>query len=172
MSVHRNVVISFLGVTFAVAVLARCGSSESSMGKQENRLVDGSGMIESNGGSAVKETGAGVVSFSMDIQPIFDNRCIGCHNGDLLRGGLDLTFPNARDNLVNQQTSSGCMAEVPDVVRVAPGDPQGSMLWRKTKPDDSRCRMPMPLMTDGLGTFAPDEFANIELWIAQGAQDN
>jgi hypothetical protein len=119
-------------------------------------------------------TAAGVaaVSFSMDIQPIFDNRCIRCHNPDTFAGSLDLTADNSYANLVNQPTSDACMTEVSGSVRVVPCDTQGSMLWRKTLPDDSRCGRPMPLPTAGLGVIAPDEFALIEQWILQGAQNN
>src|SRR5262244_1462634 len=41
------------------------------------------------------------VSFANDIQPIFDEHCTQCHNGTLLRGGLDLTAGNSYDMLLN-----------------------------------------------------------------------
>ncbi len=112
------------------------------------------------------------VSLCRDIQPIFDNRCTRCHDAVLLRGGLDLTRGAAYANLVNKPSSPACAAEVPGSIRVVPCHPADSMLWRKTKPDDSRCRMPMPLGSPGLGVIAPLEFALIERWIAQGAQNN
>ncbi len=112
------------------------------------------------------------VSFANDIQPIFDARCVRCHNADLLSGGMDLTAGSSLSYLVDQPTSAGCMDTAPDSVRVVPFDPPSSMLWLKTLPDDTRCGRPMPLGTEGLGVIAPDEFALIETWIAQGAQDN
>ena len=112
------------------------------------------------------------VSFCRDIQPIFDNRCTTCHNPVRFLGSMDLTAGNSYANLVNTPTSDTCMMTVPDSVRVVPCDPAASMLWRKTLPDDSRCGRPMPFGTEGLGVIAPDEFALIEKWIAQGAQNN
>jgi hypothetical protein len=150
---HRRLATLFLCVAFAVPILAHSGSNQSSA---DTRQAKGDGMV----------------SFSNDIQPIFDARCTRCHNPDLFRGTLDLTQGNAYANLVSQPTSEGCMAEVPDSVRVVPFDPQSSMIWLKTMPDDSRCGRPMPLGTDGLGIIAPDEFALIETWIVQGALDN
>ena len=99
-------------------------------------------------------------------------RCIRCHNPDVLSGGLDLTSDNSYANLVEQPTSDGCMAEVPGSVRVVEFDPMSSMLWLKTLPDDSRCGVPMPRGTQGLGIIAPDEFAILETWIVEGAQNN
>ena len=112
------------------------------------------------------------VSFSSDIQPIFDNRCTRCHNPQLFRGAQDLTAGNSYVNLVNHPTSPGCMAQVPGSVRVVPCDPAASMLWRKTLPDPSRCGVPMPFGSPGLGVIAPDEFALIQAWICQGARNN
>jgi hypothetical protein len=111
----------------------------------------------------------GSVSFANDIQPIFDARCVECHTDESF---LPLTAGSSRANLVDQPTTPSCMKTAPDSVRVVAFDPQSSMLWLKTRPDDRRCNNPMPFGTDGLGVIAPDEFALIEAWIAQGAQDN
>lgn len=160
MSVHRKLAISFLSVAFAFGILARCGSNELNAPKDDR---------------AVRAQGTGVVSFAVDIQPIFSNRCTLCHNPEVppvFRGSLDLTQDQAYANLVKQPTSQLCMEEVPDSIRVVPGDPAGSMLWLKTKPDVERCGRPMPEGTEGLGIIAPDEFGLIEQWIAQGALDN
>jgi len=198
MSVYRSVVISVLSVAASVALLAGCSTNEHPMGQNQGRLDnenqsgeenicnnnsdgehrEGENNCENDGREQCGQHEDGqheddrCVSLCRDIQPIFDNRCTRCHNPDLLRGGLDLTRGNAYANLVNQPTSAACMAEVAGSIRVVPCHPADSMLWRKTKPDDSRCRMPMPLGSPGLGVIAPDEFALIERWIAQGAQNN
>ena len=116
------------------------------------------------------------VSFANDVQPIFGKQlCVSCHGPDHPggpAGDLDLTEGLAYNNLVNQPTSDGCMQNVPDSVRVVPFDPQSSMLWLKTLPDDARCGVPMPWGTDGLGVIAPDDFAILETWISEGALDN
>ncbi len=190
MSSYRKLVVSFLSIAVAVPLLARGDSNESatwtneSQSGQENICNDNKerrgeqNVCNDNGsescaeGDGEREQHHRCVSFCRDIQPIFDNRCTRCHNPDLLRGSLDLTAGNSYGNLVNQPTSPTCMIQVPDSVRVVPCDPASSMLWRKTKPDDARCGRPMPLNTEGLGVIAPDEFALIERWIAQGARDN
>ncbi len=125
--------------------------------------------------TAVSAWAGSTVSFANDVQPIFDARCISCHNPDRPggpTGGLALTADQAYANLVDQPTSDACMEAVPGSVRVVPFDPMSSMLWLKTLPDDSRCGAPMPRGTDGLGVIAPDEFAFLETWISEGAQDN
>jgi hypothetical protein len=112
--------------------------------------------------------GGGMVSFAQDVRPIFNNRCTpSCHNPTALQGGLDLTGPDSYGRLVNVPTNCN-----PAVPRVKQGDTMGSMLWRKTKPDPSRCGVPMPNFTAGLGVIAPTEFATIEAWIQQGALNN
>ena len=118
------------------------------------------------------DDGGGMVSFAQDVQPIFNSRCTSCHNSSTANGGLDLTGPGSYQHLVNAATSAACSSSVPNVPRVTPGDPMGSMLWRKTKPDPSRCFSPMPFGTAGLGVISPDQFAKIEAWIQQGALNN
>ena len=112
------------------------------------------------------------VSFENDVQPIFDSYCTFCHSGSAPPGSLDLTDGRSYDNLVNQPTSDGCMAEVPDSVLVVPFDTQDSMLWLKTSPADGLCGVPMPWGTDGLGVIDPDSFAIIDTWINEGALNN
>jgi len=122
--------------------------------------------------TAASARAGSTVSFANDLQPIFDARCISCHSVDVLAGSMVLTSDQSYNNLVNQPTSDGCMAMVPNSVRVVPFDPMSSMLWLKTLPDDSRCGAPMPRGTQGLGVIAPDEFAILETWITEGAQNN
>ncbi len=167
MSGYRKLVVSLLSIAVASPPLARGGENvcnDNSERRGEENVCNENGSEGCDGDDCV--------SFCRDIQPIFDNRCIGCHGPPQFRGSLDLTAGNSYANLVNQPTSDACMAMVQDSVRVVPCDPVSSMLWLKTKPDDNRCGRPMPLLTDGLGVIASDEFALIEAWIAQGAQDN
>lgn len=113
------------------------------------------------------------VSFSRDIQPIFDSRCTdaGCHGPSGTQADLRLSAPDTRSRLVDQPTSPQCNAERPGVVRVKAGDTRNSMLWRKTSNDPSRCLDPMPLPR-ALISVAPCNFAKLEAWIQQGALDN
>jgi len=121
-----------------------------------------------DGGTGDGGTDAGVgVSYELEIQPIFDGRCVSCHNSATHSGNLDLSEPDSRSRLVAVPSSCN-----PSVMRVAPFDTAGSMLWRKTAGDPSRCLSPMPLGTAGLRVIAPMEFDLLERWILQGALDN
>jgi len=191
MKAHRRLAALSFGL-LAPLLLARCGAGQGptassatrssvdnstiDVGSNDPSTNDASNGPSTNGGSdgPTKNTVfSGIVNFSRDIQPIFSARCAEtCHSAATHSGGLDLSEGSARANLLNQPTSAGCMAVVPDSIRVVPCDTQASMLWRKLKPDDSRCRNPMPNGTAGLGVIAPDEFALIERWIAQGAGAN
>jgi hypothetical protein len=178
---HRRLVLGLLSVLGAVALLARVGSSATAAPTNEGQNIcndqerQGEEEVCQENGEGHRCGGEGndpCVSLCRDIQPIFDNRCVNCHNPTLLRGGMDLTAGNSYANLVNQPTSPACMMTAPDSVRVVPCCPPSSMLWLKLLPDDSRCGRPMPFGSAGLGVIAPDEFALIEAWIAQGARNN
>ena len=122
--------------------------------------------------TAVSAWAGPTVSFENDVQPIFNGYCIVCHSGGTPSGDLDLSDGLSYGNLVFQPTSDGCMAEVPDSVRVIAYDTQDSMLWLNTRPDDGRCGVPMPWGTAGLGIIDPDSFAIIDTWINEGALNN
>lgn len=134
----------------------------------------GSGTCEQGG---VKDAGvdAGVdagpqMSFSVDIQPIFNARCTGtCHTTANMNGGLNLSTGNSHAALVAVNTSAGC---VNGGQRVVAFDPKGSQLWKKLTPDGGYCNNTMPRNLVQLRVQQPAEFAKIEAWIAQGAKNN
>ena len=107
------------------------------------------------------------VSFSQQIQPIFNNNgCVGCHGGS---GGLSLAPGQSHHNLVNVNAQAGCTTKK----RVLPGNPNESVLYIRiaaTTPD-TECG-PNSRMPQG-GPRLPQ--ATIDLvrdWIAQGAKNN
>lgn len=103
------------------------------------------------------------VSFATDVQPILAMRCAGCHDS----GGNNLsTASSSYTSLVSQP--SGCNAAVD---RVAPGDVQNSMMWRKIANTADKCGTQMP-QNGALKDTQPAEFQLIEQWIAQGAKNN
>lgn len=55
------------------------------------------------------------VSFSKDVQPIFNNNCVVCHQGTNGPAGLSLASGAAYSNLVNVKSSESSL------MRVAPG---------------------------------------------------
>jgi|GEM_PF-6426494 len=137
--------------------------------------VDGGpdGGMEEDGGCDGGTAGDGgmdggvPISYAMEIQPIFDARCISCHDSVTHRGNLDLSAPGSRSRLVDVPSSCN-----PSVMRVMAFDTAASMLWRKTAADPSRCLGAMPMGTAGLRFIAPMEFDLLEQWILQGALDN
>ncbi|MCF7903372.1 MAG: choice-of-anchor D domain-containing protein, partial [Candidatus Marinimicrobia bacterium] len=99
------------------------------------------------------------VSFSNDIQPIFNSACVSCHGGN---GGLFLTAGNAYGNLVNV-TSSGYAP----AVRVKPGDTANSVLYGKIF-NTGQFGQKMPPDSD----LSTAQKTNIRQWIEQGALNN
>jgi hypothetical protein len=106
------------------------------------------------------------VSFAQMVQPIFDRRCIVCHDAFSPPAGLNLA-DHAYEHLVNVPSSCD-----PSISRVAPGEPENSLLWRKLAAASDRCGGVMPPGGPGLRVVAPDEFALIETWIREGAANN
>jgi len=90
--------------------------------------------------------------------------CINCHNGNPFVPG-NYTGSNAYAALVNAQSR-----EKPNLVRVAPGDPDNSYLVHKLEggPNIVGERMPR-----GGGPFlSSGQMLVIRRWIAEGAQNN
>jgi len=103
------------------------------------------------------------VSYSLQVQPIFNSRCVSCHGGAIQNGGLDLRAANSYDNIVDV-VSSGY---APDK-RVVPGDPVASVLFGKVmNTGDYGQRMPPA----GAALSVANQ-QTIETWIQEGANRN
>jgi len=113
-------------------------------------------------GPFITEIGTIDVSFSEDIQPIFNNNCIICHN-EFHEAGLDLQEGRSYNLLVNVTAFS----YAPNV-RIAPFSLENSVLWHKIKGDDVFGGR-MPAIGDALSNF---EIEKIESWIELGALNN
>jgi len=98
------------------------------------------------------------VSFTNDIQPIFEQNCIACHPNS---GNLDLTAANAYNQLVNVN-ASGYSAK-----RVVPGDPEHSVLYKKIDGSNAYGNN-MPLGS----SLSAAQISTIKQWITEGAQNN
>ena len=116
------------------------------------------------------ETGdtAPPVSFSVDLQFIFDRNCAysGCHFPPDPEQGMDLSHGVAYTNIVGVPS-----VEVPALARVQPGDPEASYLYlklndRQAEVGGSGTRMPTELF------LSAPEIAKFEEWILAGAPDN
>ena len=177
--------LTVMGSGLLAAFLVQCGKQTST------GTSSGPSMMPMNNsrGAAITLTTAppqpedDPVSFANDIQPIFDEHCIDCHNSQLARGGLILTAGNSYDMLVNHPVSAPCMSDLQhDAVRVQPCDtppcdPSQSQIWSKTMPDarapdGTRCLAAMPFGGPGLGVVCPPLFSLLEQWIIDGAPNN
>ena len=104
-------------------------------------------------------------SFSIDIQPIFDRRCLvgGCHTLASAQAGLILHESVSYDSLVNVTATLQ-----PSLRRVVPFDPDASWLVRMIADDpvgrDGRSRMPL-----AAAPLTPNQIQTIINWIARGA---
>lgn len=102
------------------------------------------------------------VSFATDIQPIFTNNCIQCHN-DTHPTGLDLREGNSYNLLVNVSSTN----YAPNL-RIEPLSLENSVLWHKIIGDGVYGQQ-MPPVGDPLSNF---DIEKIESWIELGALDN
>ena len=98
------------------------------------------------------------VSYAVDIQPIFDANCIGCH-GAGGNGGLDLRSGLSRTNLV------GVSANTSGGVLVVVGDASASVIQQRLAGSGVGLMPPsMPLQTSVQDLVTE--------WINDGALDN
>jgi len=114
------------------------------------------------------------VSFSMDIQPIFNRSCAlpSCHIPPVPAQGQDLSPGVAYGQLVNVSST-----EQPRLKRVKPGDPNASYLVRKIQggPNISGVLMPNGcpgVPAAGAQCLTPDEIMAIVQWITECAPNN
>lgn len=105
------------------------------------------------------EPPSGPVSFSADIQPIFDSRCAlsGCHVGPTPQASCNLSEGESYANLVNVK------ATLFPGQRVLPGNASASVLYLLVEGGS------MPATGDDLSDAQVDL---IRRWILEGAHDN
>lgn len=106
-----------------------------------------------------------VVSYSADVQPMFDVGCTGnCHAAPNPSAGLDLSAGNSHAELVGVD-SLQCDARL----LVAPGDPGASYLVDKLR-NTNLCggsRMPK-----GAPAWSDQQIELVEAWVCNGALDD
>jgi len=98
----------------------------------------------------------GNVAFA-NVQGIFDNQCVRCHQGATAPAGLVLLAGQSHGNIVNVPST-----EYPQWQRVQPGNRAISWLYEKIT-------NPTPPVGSKMGSLSPDEIALIGTWIDQGA---
>lgn len=130
--------------------------------------------VDGNAGvsSAVTVTianGAPPATLAQIQAQVFTPVCAGCHNGSVpptgaLPGAQNLTAGNAFANLVDVPSK-----ELPNLLRVKPGDPAGSYLIQKLEGAAGIQGSRMPLGGPFLDQAVIDR---IKTWIASGAPNN
>lgn len=95
--------------------------------------------------------GGATVSFTSDILPIFESRCIGCHGGERTQEGLDL------------KTHDSLMAGSNNGPVVTPGDAADSLLVELVTNQKMPKRGPK---------LTPPQLQLIAEWVNQGALNN
>jgi mono/diheme cytochrome c family protein len=97
------------------------------------------------------------VSYSTEIQPIFNDNCISCHNnGGGYFGGLDLS---TYENLMLGNSNNGPV--------VTAGDGTNSYIIQKLQGTATGAQMP-----DGASPLPSDQINLIAQWIDEGAMNN
>lgn len=114
-------------------------------------------------GNGVQPSG-GTVSFSGDIQPIFDTSCAisGCHAGPSPQAGMKLSAGVSYGNLVGV-TSTGYAP----AIRVVPGDPAASVMYNKVANTGVYGGVMPPS-----GQLSATQTDKIRAWILAGAPNN
>ncbi len=108
------------------------------------------------------------VSFSRDIQPIFDQNCVVCHQGQAAQapGGLVLASGSAYGNLVNVKSTES------PLTRVVPGHAEQSYIMAKLSGNQTQVGGTGAQMPFGQQPLTQDKINLIQQWISAGAQNN
>jgi hypothetical protein len=119
-------------------------------------------------------TPMGATSLQRDVQPIFNVNCAlsGCHAGSLPQAGLNLEPGQAYANLVGASGTGVPSLEVPELLRVDPGNSAGSYLINKVEGTDQQVGGPGTRMPLGLPPLPDSTIQVMRDWIDQGALDN
>jgi len=117
-------------------------------------------------GCEPEETWEGELDFERLQQGLFEPACggAGCHSPNSAKGGLVLEGDGAWDSLMYAPCEDE-LAALEGLVRVAPGDPDGSFLFIKLG-DPGAMGDPMPPWE----ALAPEDIAAVERWIREGAK--
>jgi len=142
---HRFLITILLGLTIA------CAGSGEGLDQFGNPLGEG-------GGGELQPT------FSSIQVNIFTPICTQCHAGASAPLSLSLQVGFSYDQLVGVPS-----VEVPELLRVDPGQPDNSYLVMKVEgaPGITGGRMPL-----GFSPLSAEQIATIRAWIADGALEN
>ena len=107
------------------------------------------------------------VSFSKEIQPVFNNDCVVCHQGGSASGSLRLEPAYAFANLVGVQS-----IQAPGEFRVKAGAPDQSYLVAKLNGTQVQAGGNGVRMPYGAAPLSQTQIGLIQQWIEEGAKNN
>jgi hypothetical protein len=129
----------------------------------------GAGSAGASGSAGAAGDGAVQYSYATDIDPLLRFRCGGCHFETEIQGGFAVSYAGVTAHV--SAANSGCPSLDASKLRVVPGKPQNSLIWIKTNINvvnpPGGCGGHMPNMALNL---LPDQFQELQDWIAQGAK--
>lgn len=109
-----------------------------------------------------------VVSFSAQIKPVLDARCISCHSPGGVAQLQGIPWDYGSDTLVNDLVNQAS-AQQEELILIVPGDSASSLVFLKVSTDTPPVGSSMPL---GGPSLSDSEIELFRLWIDQGAEDN
>lgn len=133
------------------------------------RARDEAGNFDMNTTEKSAKTGASMVSFKTDVQPILDGACTGCHGAMSPAAMLDLSSAAASYAALVSKASVQC----PTDPRVVPSSPDKSYLMWKIKgaAPMGGCYKGVQ-MPKGGSPLSSAQMATVNDWIAAGAPNN
>jgi hypothetical protein len=104
------------------------------------------------------------VSFKTDIVPLLKSRCVMCHLPGAEQAGLALHPKGGYANLVEVKSTQS------PLLRVAPGKPDDSYLYRKITGTHAQVGGSGERMPFGESSLTADEVERVRRWIEGGAK--
>lgn len=114
---------------------------------------------------AATEAKAEASLFETKVQPILSQRCVACHLTGIEAGELALVPGKAIGSLVDVPS-----IEAEGLMRVKPGDPDGSYLIMKLEGTHAQNGGSGAKMPFGAPPLSPEDISTIRDWIKQGAK--
>lgn len=150
-----------LSIALMLMLALACGN-----GEKPAEDSDSGSSGSSSGGTGTPVENTVTVSFSTDVQPIFDSSCMAsCHTSGGAAAFLPLSSDVSYGNLVDQPatrtTGGGTL--------VVPGSPSDSVLYQRiTQSGTVNGNSPMPPS----GMLGSSDIEKVSTWINEGALNN
>lgn len=113
---------------------------------------------------ATATAGADGVSYKADIVPLIKSRCVVCHLPGAAQAALELHPRGGYDSLVGVKSSQS------PLLRVAPGKPEDSYLYRKLTGTQLAAGGSGERMPFGEAPLSAADIEKVRLWIEAGAK--